>query len=119
MPRGLLEAVGMLVTVILILVLAWWTTRWISARGISGGNALPVGAGGGSLEVVERLAVGRTASLLLLRTGDRYCLLGVTEGQITLLKEWQGEEAAWIQARRETSPAGFGDILREVLRKKQ
>jgi hypothetical protein len=39
------------------------------------------------LEVVERASVGRASSLMLVRVQERYCMVGVTEQQVSLLCE--------------------------------
>ena len=64
--------------------------------------------------VMSRIGVGRNASLLILYARGRCLLLGVTEHHITLLKEWEGEEAeAWLSER--PPDAGFLGVLRDTL----
>ncbi len=111
MAANLISALGMLFTTVLILVLAYVTSRWIAAHGAPGAG---LNGGGENFRVLSRIGVGRNASLLVFYARGRCMLLGVTEQNITLLKEWEGEEAeAWLS---EPPPdAGFLDVLRDTL----
>ena len=105
----------MLFTTVLILILAYLTSRWIATHGTPGGNTWTgLNGGGENFRVLSRIGVGRGASLLILYAQGRCMLLGVTEHHITLLKEWEGEDAeAWLS---ETPPdAGFLGVLRDAL----
>ncbi len=115
MAANLISALGMLFTTVFILVLAYVTSRWIAAHGAPGtGTWAGLNGGGENFRVLSRIGVGRNASLLVLYARGRCMLLGVTEQNITLLKEWEGEEAeAWLS---ETPPdAGFLGVLRDTL----
>lgn len=93
MLSNLVSALGMLFTVVLILFLAYWTSRWVASHGVPGP---PAPGGGDAFRILARLPVGRGAYLLLVRVREDCLLLGVTEQRVTLLKEWTGEEAdAW------------------------
>ena len=111
MAGTLWSALGMLFTTVLILILAYMTSRWIGTHGAPGGS---LWSGGEHFRVLARIGVGRNASLLVLYARGRCLLLGVTEHNITLLKEWEGEEAdAWLS---EPPPdAGFLGVLRDTL----
>ena len=101
----------MLSTVILILTLAYWTSRWVASHGAPGASGWN---GGGVFRVIGRIAVGRSAALTLVRVGERCLLLGVTEHHITLLKEWDGGE---FDAFLNDMPPdnGFLDALRDAM----
>jgi len=104
------HALGMLFITVLILVLAYLTSRWIATHG----DSWTGGGGGEHFRVLTRIGVGRNASLLVLYVCGRCLLLGVTEQNVTLLKEWDGEDAeAWLS---DTPPdAGFLGVLRDTL----
>lgn len=115
MAGNLWSALGMLFVTVLILVLAYWTSRWIGSHGAPGSAGWPGGTGSERFRVLARLGVGRNAALLVLRVQGRCLLLGVTEHNITLLKEWEGEEAdAWTADSPPDS--GFLTLLRDTLR---
>ena len=111
MAGTLWRALGMLFTTVLILALAYLTSRWIATHGAPGGAG---GCGGENFRVLTRIGVGRDASLLVLYVRGRCLLLGVTEHNITLLKEWEGEDAeAWLSDA--PADAGFMGVLRDTL----
>ena len=74
--------------------------------------------GNENFRVAARLGVGRNAALVVVRVGERCLLLGVTEQNITLLKEWEGEEVyAWLTEL--PSDNGFLNVLRDTLQQRQ
>lgn len=84
-----LSAAGLLVSVLLVLAVAWLFTRW-AGKNLGGGFA---GLGGsGRIEVLDRTNLDRDRSILLVRAGRRYLLLGSTPGGVTLLAELTQEE---------------------------
>ena len=115
MGGNLLSALGMLSVTVLILVLAYWTSRWVGSHGAPGPSGWPGSMGNANLRILARVGVGRSACLLVVRVRERCLLLGVTDGSITLLKEWEGEEAdAWLtQAPADNA---FLGVLRDALR---
>ena len=73
--------------------------------------------GNENFRVAARLGVGRNAALVVVRVGERCLLLGVTEQNVTLLKEWEGEEAdAWLTEI--PSDNGFLNVLRDALQQR-
>lgn len=113
-----LTLLWMLLAVVVILVLAYLATRWISTRGI--GSIMGAGSGG-DFCVLRQIVVGRSERLLLVRVGERCLLLGVAAGGISLLKELEPEEAAdWLKPKQQSNGApSFLDILRENFKKKK
>ncbi|MBR0280273.1 MAG: flagellar biosynthetic protein FliO [Oscillibacter sp.] len=119
MTGNLWSALGMLSMTILILILAYWTSRWVGVHGSPGAaSGWPGGMGNENFRVAARLGVGRNAALVVVRVGERCLLLGVTEQNITLLKEWEGEEVdAWLTEL--PSDNGFLNVLRDTLQQRQ
>ena len=111
---------GILAVIVLILYLAYFATRWIGTHSAPG-NGLLRASGAGDLRILGQLGVGRNERLVLVRLGERCYLLGVTEHQITLLRELDGEEAAPWLAQNESAGAapGFMEVLSETLRRKK
>jgi len=90
MDNPIFSAVGLLAIVLLVLVGACLFTRW-AGKNLSGG--LIAGLGGGRrLEVLDRAGLGKDQSLLVVRAGQRYLLLGSTPAGVTLLAELTKEE---------------------------
>ena len=120
MPAGIWTPIGMLAATALILVLAYWTTKWVAQRGLGGVQAGSISGGSARFRVLGQIALGRGERLVLVRLEDKCYLLGVTNGSITLLKELEGDEAKSWLAETERQPApSFLEILGESLRGKK
>ena len=111
---------GVLAAVILILYLAYAATKWIGTHSVPGGAGTLLMNGSGKLRMLCQLGVGRNERLVLVRLNERCYLLGVTEHQITLLRELDdGEAAEWLaESANDGAPPGFMDVLGDALRKK-
>lgn len=109
--------VGMLLTTVAVLALAYWVTRWIGRRGMPGFSA----SGTEGQQVLWQLSLGKSERLVLVRLDRRCLLLGVTSGGISVLSELTEEEAAkWLQKREEVArQPSFLEVLRDNLPKKK
>lgn len=119
MGGNILSLLGMLLTVVAVLALAYWCTRWIGQRGMPGWAR---GSGGADrLQVLWQVSLGKGERLVLIRVHERCLLLGVTGGGIRVLTELTEQEAAdWLQKPGETPQApSFLEILRENLPKRK
>ncbi|MBE7003228.1 MAG: hypothetical protein E7425_02945 [Ruminococcaceae bacterium] len=112
---------GVLTIVILILWFAYYATRWIAVHGAPGGAVTVRRGETGRFRILGQLGVGRNERLVLVQLEQRCYLLGVTEHQITLLRELDEDEAAqWLRASDDTPTApGFMEVLGDALRKKK
>ncbi|MBR3562164.1 MAG: flagellar biosynthetic protein FliO [Oscillospiraceae bacterium] len=110
---------GVLAVVALILYFAYAATKWIGTHSLPGSAGTPR-TNGDRFRILAQLGVGRNERLVLARLGERCYLLGVTEHQITLLRELDDDEAASWLAQSESAPEipGFREILTRTLRKK-
>ena len=110
----------MIVSVIVIIGLAYWFTKSVAGRGGLGAFG-PLKAGGG-LKVLAQLPLGRDQKLIVTQAGGRFFLLGVTATEISMLAEFTAEEAALWQeqggtAEKRETPS-FREALDTVLRQK-
>lgn len=99
MPQGsvVLSLLGGLFLFVLVLVLAWYCSRWLGGRfGFS--------ATGGTVRVLERVMIGPDRSLLVVKAGEEVLLLGVTPQHIERL----GELDPALYPEREGSEAASG-----------
>ena len=118
---NVLTLLGMLVMVFAILVLAYFATRSM-AKFKMGRMKLPSGGNDGHMEVLDQLPLGADMRLVLVRTGSRFLLLGLSAAGISLLAELSEEEAAnWLEdkSRREEEKSNhpsFRDSFIEVLK---
>ena len=75
----------MIVSIAVIIGLAYWFTRYVAGRGAWGAFApMKVGAG---LELLAQLPLGREQKLIVAQVGERFFLLGVTASEISMLAE--------------------------------
>ena len=119
LDRNAFSLIGMLMTVILILFLAYWVTKFIGQRGLPGWARGIQGQG--ELQILWQLSLGKGERLVLVRLHQRCLLLGVTGGGITVLTELEEEEAAeWLQKQeRVTEAPSFLEVLKSNLPKKK
>lgn len=102
-----------------VLVLAYLFTRYVAGRGQGGG---PSRLGKRMLTILDQVAVGKDQRLLLVRAGETYYFLGVTQGSITCLEKLTAEEAeAWMGgADGAAAPKmGFQEALHSVLEQRK
>ena len=101
-PKDLLSLVGILAVLAGILAGSYYFTRW-AGQGL---GTLP-GLGGQNLRVLDRINVGRDQSVLLIKAGQRYLLLGCTPTGLTLLAELTQEEGEnWEAPASPEGPEG-------------
>jgi len=70
-----------------ILAVAYYVTRFLSKRGLKN-------PGNKNLKIVEAAYLGFDKSILLVKVGEQYLLLGSTQKSITLLSEVDPEKLA-------------------------
>lgn len=106
------------VCVTVILVLAYWFTRYVAVRGLPGAQNFRESE---QFKVLSRLALGREESLALVRAGERYFLLGITPTGISNLAEFSGEEAeGWLTAQEAaTPPPSFREAMQLVIKQRK
>lgn len=106
-----------LISVIVIIGLAYWVSRKV------GGAGLVPGQRGVALRIepLAQLNVGKSERLLVVRLGSRCLLLGVTAGGISPLAELTEEEVAQWQAQAEGNPrpSSFAELLDGIQKRKK
>lgn len=71
-----------LLALVAVCVLAWVVLRWSARRGLG------IGATGGAVRVVERIALDARRTLYVVKVGERVLLLGAGDGAApTMLTE--------------------------------
>ena len=98
---------------------AYLFTRYVAGRGQGGG---PSRLGKRMLTILDQVAVGKDQRLLLVRAGETYYFLGVTQGSITCLEKLTAEEAeAWMGgADGAAAPKmGFQEALHSALEQRK
>lgn len=106
-----------LVSVIVIIGLAYWVSRKV------GGAGLVPGQRGAALRIepLAQLNVGKSERLLVVRLGRRCLLLGVTAGGISPLAELTEEEVAQWRVQEEDRPRSnsFAELMEGIQKRKK
>ena len=79
MSGGVVMALRTALSLVVVLAIVFAAARLLGRASGQGGSAV--------LDVLARQALGRTASVAIVRVADRAYVLGVTENQITLLDD--------------------------------
>ncbi len=96
-----------MLTVILVLVMAWWCSRLL-------GKQWGQFSRSGNIRLVGQLQVGRDRSILLVKVGGDHFLIGVSPAGIQLLSKVDGE----FETGQPTElPAGTLFPFQELLKK--
>ena len=107
-----ISLLGGLLLFVLVLLLAWFCTRWL------GGYYRARGGQAGTVQVLERTVIGPDRTLMVVRAGERVWLLGVTPQNITPIGELSPdaypEEAA---PEALPGPMEFSAALRDAVQK--
>ena len=109
----LMSALGSLIVVILVVVLAFVTSRWY-AKKISGGGFV---GSGRHIKVVDRVALGQTAGLAIVEVGGKYYFVGISERKVELLCELD-DYARFVGEMDDPAPSEpFSSVLRKFMDK--
>lgn len=123
MGTDLFALLGMLLTVVLILALAYFFTKYMSRLKLAGFKSI---ATSGRMHILDQLTFGTDLRLVLVQVGVRYLLLGLSPTGINQLAELTAEEAALWEANEQnntgfssgTSPSFRASFL-EALKQKR
>ena len=120
--KDLLSLLGILLVLLLVLAGSYLFTRW-AGTGLSGKLLMP--GAPRRMRVLERMAVGKDQTLLVVQLADRYFLLGSSPSGFSLLAELTEEEGAlWAEPEPSSEPdtgrkpPDFQEFLRKLREKK-
>lgn len=122
MQQDVLALLGMLLTVVIVLVLAYFCTKYFSRWKL--GSLATNTSTSSQMRILDQLTVGADLRLLLVQVGTRHLLLGLSAAGITSLLELTPEEASlWDIAEQKgntnsTCPS-FGASFLEALKQKR
>ncbi len=122
MTPDIFTLLGMLLTLVAILVLAYFSTRYVAKFKL---GKLVHAKGGGQMRVLDQLTIGQDARLLVVEVGGRFLLLGHSAAGISLLAELTAQEAEhWLlelsqQTQAQQDAPSFRDSFLEALRQRK
>jgi flagellar biosynthetic protein FliO len=105
-----------------VIGLMWIAANVLRKRGIAGTTSAKRSARGPEVELVARKPLGRNASIVVVRVGDRSMLVGVTDQRVTNLGDVDFadvelyEDNTWTVSSGATSPASAWKTMLEQMR---
>ncbi len=106
-----LELIGVLIIFIIILVITYYTTKWI-------GNYQKVHQTSKNLKIIETLRLTNTKYIQIVQAGTEYLVIAIGKDEINLLahltEEQMTEIPELIQNPQEMTQDSFQDILKKV-----
>lgn len=103
---------GLVAALALVLFLAWAVMRWMNKRlpGLGGGG------GGRLIHVLERMPVGKSGQLLLVRVQDKVLFVAVSEHNAEKLCEFDDPEGLITGPEVMENPS-FSEALKDAMGK--
>lgn len=95
-----------LAIVIGLIFLTYWVTQKLGLPTLNAGNSK-------NFKVIDRMVLGREKYLAVVQLQEKYYLIGVSDQQISLLKEL-GDDFSFSDPAE--APAQFGAILQNIFK---
>ncbi|MGV8906003.1 MAG: FliO/MopB family protein [Acetobacterium sp.] len=104
--------ISTLIGTIAVIVLTYYGSRWYVKRIASGQGSL---SGGNHIKVVERLAVNKTGSIIIIDVQGVQYMVGVSDQNIQIMT--QLEEPIGLPQKSEMTKESFLSIFKKVTQK--
>lgn len=102
-----LQPIGMLLVFFIILFAAYYASRSIGKIQTGKGKE-------GNLTIVEVMSVGPQKTIQIVRTGNKYMVIGVTKDHITFIRELTAED---LSLSEEEGSKVFSKVLDKMVQK--
>jgi flagellar biosynthetic protein FliO len=102
----ILQMLGILAAIAAVFFLAWFVTRAVAVNGSFNGR-------GRYFTVLEKLPLSKDSYVMLVKSFDKLLLVGVTPGQMTVLREFDAESVDLSDA--ETEKQTFSSVFKSTL----
>lgn len=100
------ELFGLLLVFVLILVLAYFTSKWIGKTGAG------MTTRKGNITIVETLRLSQTKYLQIIKVTDKYIVIAVSKDHVEYLTEIDGDKLEVTQGG--TQAPSFKEILTKI-----
>ncbi|WP_310604349.1 FliO/MopB family protein [Anaerosporobacter sp.] len=104
--RNIAELFGLLLVFALILVLAYFTSKWIGKTGAG------MTTKNRNITIVETLKLSQTKYLQIIKVTDKYIVIAVSKDNVEYLTEIDGEQL--VASQEEGEQPSFKDILSKI-----
>jgi flagellar protein FliO/FliZ len=102
-----------IITLVLVLAVVFYLT-WLTTRFVAGKSRMGMGR---FMKVVDRMAIGQDKSILVVKIGGSYCVVGVSSHDMRLIKTLSEEEAEAFETQG--NAASTGTATEEMFRNMQ
>ncbi len=103
---NIVELFGLLLVFVLILVLAYYTSKWI------GKNGAGMVTKNQNITIVDTLRLSQTKYLQIIKVADKYMVIAVSKDHVEYLTEIDGEKLDITP--KGTQPPSFKEILNKI-----
>lgn len=110
--KSLAELLALIVVFILVLVVCYYTTKFVAGRQIKQRKK-------GNFEAIETYAIAQNKFLQLIRMGDKYVVIAVSKDSVSYITELVEEEICCFERAEGTSAKSFRDILASLHKERQ
>ncbi len=107
--QNVLQLLGVLIVFILILIVTYYTTKWIGKSGL-------VQTQSQNISVIETFKIAPNKYIQIIKLGTKYYAIGVSKENIEFLTELEEEQLSFTEAGQ-VNPVSFKDIMDKVLPK--
>lgn len=105
--QSLLQLVGVLIIFLFVLVITYFTTKWM-------GGIQKAQMRAGNLSLLETMRIANNKYIQLVKAGDVYLVIAVGKDEVTKLAELTEEQLPYKQPEQtENKTANFQDILNQ------
>jgi len=105
--QSFVQLITVLLIFALVLVITTLTTRFIGGyQRMQGKNR--------NLEIIESARVANNKYVQIIRTADKYIVIGVGKNEVSMLTEIDGDALINISPESDASKASFADIINKA-----
>ena len=108
--QSLLELVGLIIIFIIVLVVCYYTTRFVAGRQLVHKKI-------GNFEVIETFPLSQNKYLQLVRMGNKYVVISVSKDSVSFITELEENEVCEIPKNAYISGKSFKEVLSGFVKK--
>ena len=107
--QNVMQLIGVIIIFIIILIATYYTTKWIGATGIAGGRSK-------NIKIIETYKISQNKFIQILKTGEKYIVIGVSKDHIEYLTELDADELV-VEENTEAAAVNFKDVFAKIKEK--
>ena len=110
MWSNIIQLVVVMIVFVLILIAAYFTTRWVGKSGTISGSAK-------NIQIIETYKISQTKYIQLVRIGSKYCAVGISKDSMTMLTELDEDQLDLSEVGSVGNTVSFKDFYDKMIRK--